>query len=565
MQPDKRDEFYSIHVPEAKNGDHYRFYIKFQDLAPGWYSDPRSIILHQCETFHCYNSVVYDDSLFVWTDEAFAIPEKSALVLYQLHIASFGSNDGEVYGNTGTFLSCIDRLDHLVKLGINCIALLPISKDACPHVCWGYDPISLFAIQDTFGTPDDLKQFVNECHIRNIAVLLDWVPNHLSDKNIVENWGCYIYPDDRSFTDFGPKPDYRSPQVRAWLLDNLQQFLLMFHFDGVRVDSTGTMRQDSNGQEMFEAWTLMQNATAIIRDMKPKAIIIAEDLKHNPALHYVAGFDAQWEDTFFRHMLDVVSTQDDNGIDLGKLKEALHGPPFLADLDLMHRVIFTENHDTIPINRCNRFPVAIATKGNGSGEDGDSTNAEHNVVSLKRSTLAAAILFCTPGIPMILAGQELYEIYGSEWPIPPPIDWSRKQTYAGICQLYADLIELRKNSGRATAGLTSPNFRIYHENHFEKVLAFHRYLRFGPSDDTIVVVNASSNEKPGYRLGIPRPGRWFKRCNTDDQKYYAKFDGSLKEEFFDIVDFPNNEPYDGFPFSIWFSHLPRYSVIILSQ
>jgi 1,4-alpha-glucan branching enzyme len=404
--------------------------------------------------------------------------------------------------------------------------------------------------------------------MRNIAVLFDWVPNHLSDKNIVENWGCYIYPDSRSFTDFGPKPDYRSPHVRSWLLDNLQLFLLMFHFDGVRVDSTGTMRLDPNGQEMFEAWSLMQHATSIIREMKPKAIIIAEDLKHNPALHYVAGFDAQWEDNFFRNMLDVVSSQNDSGVDLAKLRDALNGPEFLADLDRMHRVIFTENHDTIPINRCNRIPVAIASKAEPSGDgwDGDGdNNAEHNVISLKRSTMAAAILFCAPGIPMILAGQELYEIYGSEWPIPPPIDWSRKQSYSGICQLYSDLIKLRKNSGHSTAGLTSPNFRIFHENHFEKVMAFHRYLRFGPSDDTIVVVNASSNIKNGYRLGIPRPGRWFNRCNTDDQRYYAEFDGCLEEGYFDVVDFPHNEPYDGFPFSIWFSSLPRYSVIILSQ
>jgi 1,4-alpha-glucan branching enzyme len=385
---------------------------------------------------------------------------------------------------------------------------------------------------------------------------------------------------------------------------------------------------------MFEAWSLMQNATSIIREMsmhvyfiiffrslffviyfffasiiasqfaEPKAIIIAEDLKHNPALHYVAGFDAQWEDNFFYNMLDVVSSQQDSGVDLGKLRDALNGPEFLADLDRMHRVIFTENHDTIPINRCNRIPVAIASKAEPNGGwDGDGdNNAEHNVISLKRSTMAAAILFCAPGIPMILAGQELYEIYGSEWPIPPPIDWSRKKSYSGICQLYSDLIKLRKNSGHSTAGLTSPNFRIFHENHFEKVMAFHRYLRFacfsgcccssfccrrcrcfclvvvvffpssianccrfGPSDDTIVVVNASSNIKNGYRLGIPRPGRWFNRCNTDDQRYYAEFDGCLEESHFDVVDFPQNEPYDGFPFSIWFSNLPRYSVIILSQ
>jgi 1,4-alpha-glucan branching enzyme len=136
LHPDKQPDFYSIYVAEAKSDDAYRFFIKFEGTAPGWYSDPRSVILRMCETFHCYNSVVYDDSVFVWTDDGFEMPEKSALVLYQLHIASFGSSDGEVYGNTGTFLTCIERLDHLATLGINCIALLPISKDACSHVCW---------------------------------------------------------------------------------------------------------------------------------------------------------------------------------------------------------------------------------------------------------------------------------------------------------------------------------------------------------------------------------------------------------------------------------------------
>jgi 1,4-alpha-glucan branching enzyme len=136
LQPDDVAEFYSLHVAEAQPEHEYRFCVSVEGNPPAWTCDPRSLVLRWCDTFHCYNSVVYDNARFEWSDEHFIIPKKNSLVLYQLHISTFGHNGGEIYGTDGTFLSCVKRLDHLVALGINCIALLPISQDSCPHICW---------------------------------------------------------------------------------------------------------------------------------------------------------------------------------------------------------------------------------------------------------------------------------------------------------------------------------------------------------------------------------------------------------------------------------------------
>ena len=125
------------------------------------------------------------------------------------------------------------------------------------------------------------------------------------------------------------------------------------------------------------------------------------------------------------------------------------------------------------------------------------------------STVGAALVFTTPGIPMIFQGQEFLE---DDWfHDKDPIDWTKKKTFSGILQLYKDLIRLRLNRDGTTGGLCGSHINVYHVNHDQKVMAFHRYGTGGPGDDVVVVINFRKAPIGNYQVGLPRPGQWHVR------------------------------------------------------
>jgi 1,4-alpha-glucan branching enzyme len=141
--------------------------------------------------------------------------------------------------------------------------------------------------------------------------------------------------------------------------------------------------------------------------------------------------------------------------------------------------------------------------------------------SKKRSTLGAAIVLTSPGIPMIFEGQELLEDRWFQDKVP--IDWSRTEGENGILSMYRDLIALRRNRSDMTRGLCGQNIHIYHFNNEAKLIAFHRWDKKGPKDSVVVVVNMTNQNRDGYVIGFPRTGLWKTRFNSDSYNYGAKF------------------------------------------
>ena len=161
-------------IPGVGNGDVYLFAVTRAPGAPVMLiPDPYSRAFIARDMF-LLSSVA--DSAFEWTDAEFVPDPIETLVLYQLNIHTFTPE--------GTWVAATARLPEIVSLGVNCIALMPHTQDIHP-VCWGYDPISLTAAHCKFGTLRELKVFVNACHQHGLAVLFDWVPNHLHITNIL--------------------------------------------------------------------------------------------------------------------------------------------------------------------------------------------------------------------------------------------------------------------------------------------------------------------------------------------------------------------------------------------
>ena len=129
-------------------------------------------------------SRVYDHARFAWTDAAWRGVALPGSVVYELHIGTFTAE--------GTLDAALERLDHLVSLGVDLVELMPVAAFPGRHG-WGYDGVHLFAVHEPYGGPDALKRFVDACHARGLGVCLDVVYNHLGPSgNYLPRFGPYF-------------------------------------------------------------------------------------------------------------------------------------------------------------------------------------------------------------------------------------------------------------------------------------------------------------------------------------------------------------------------------------
>ena len=156
-------------------------------------------------------------------------------------------------------------------------------------------------------------------------------------------------------------------------------------------------------------------------------------------------------------------------------------------------MIYSESHDEVA-NGKSRVPTEIDTK------DSDNWFAQ------KRSTLAAALVFTAPGIPMLFQGQEFLQDGWFQDSVP--LDWHESEEFSGLVRLYRDLIHLRLNRTGCTRGLSGSGMNIFHQNQADNMIAYHRWHQRGPGDDVVVVVNFSHVSHENYNLGFPSPGTW---------------------------------------------------------
>lgn len=544
LQPNGNGHW-SIDVRGAVPGQQYKFVIRNGNQTL-WRNDPRARAL----TNSVGNSIIYDPEGFEWSNPSYQTPNWNEMVIYQLHIGSFNAAPG---GPVGTFNSAIARLDDLQALGINAIKLLPVHEFA-GDFSWGYNPSHPFSVESAYGGPDELKRFVDECHKRGIAVLLDLVHNHYGPSDLdmwrFDGWyengrgGIYFYNDLRANTPWGDtRPDFGRPEVRQYIRDNALMWLQEYRIDGIRWDSTLNIRQTIFGDNL-DGWSLMQWINDEINATQPWKIQIAEDLQGNewitrPTSGGGAGFDSQWTGSFHSPLRPLMITPwdgDRNMWDLvGALNQRYNGNPW-------QRVIYTESHDEVA-NGKSRVPQEIDPGNPGS------------YWARKRSTLGAVATMTAPGIPMIFMGQEFLE--DGWFRDDVPLDWSKAQTYGGIRLMYRDLIQLRRNWFNSTRGLSGPHINVFHVNNSAKVVAYHRWQNGGVGDDVVILMNWSNQSFENYQIGLPAGGQWRVIFNSDWNGYSPDFDNTFTA---DVI--ASNTPRDGLNFSGGF-RLGRYSAVIL--
>ncbi len=386
--------WWRIDAPARKDSD-YAFLL---DDDPTPLPDPRS--RWQPGGVHG-PSRRYDPSGFPWTDRSWTGRALPGSVLYELHIGTFTPD--------GTFDAAIERLDHLVELGVDLVEVLPVNAVDGPRN-WGYDGVLWYAVTENYGGPAAFQRFVDACHSRDLGVLLDVVYNHLGPSGAyLDRFGPYF----AGSNIWGPSLNLDGPgsdEVRRYVVDNALMWLRDFHVDGLRLDAVHALR-DSRAVHLLEELAI--EVVALEAHVRRPLTLIAESDLNDPRLVTARegggyGLHAQWDDDI-HHQLHAVLTGDRHGYyadfgSLAGLAATLRGAFYHADTPsaFRHRrhgravdtarlpghrfLAYLQNHDQI-----------------GNRATGDRISA-----SLSPGLLAcgAALLLCSPYTPMLFMGEE---------------------------------------------------------------------------------------------------------------------------------------------------------------
>lgn len=252
-------------------------------------------------------SMIVDPAAFKWSDAEWrGVPQLRGHILYELHIGTFTP--------AGTFDAAIDKLPYLRELGITMIEVMPVAQ--CPgRWNWGYDGVQLFAPNHAYGDHEALKRFVDRAHALGLAVILDVVYNHLGpDGNYLRCFSPHYFS-TRHKTEWGEALNLDGEQAqgtRDFILGNACYWLSEFHLDGLRLDATQSIFDDSRPHILEEL------ARAAREAGQPRSIVVISENEPQHAQQLLPpeqggfGLDAMWNDDF-HHAAKVALTGTRDG------------------------------------------------------------------------------------------------------------------------------------------------------------------------------------------------------------------------------------------------------------
>ena len=319
-------------------------------------------------------------------------PAKTDLVIYELLVRDFSTKRNYQY--------VLDSLDYLKRLGVNAIEFMPVNEYD-NNQSWGYNPTFHGALDKYYGTPGKFKELVNECHKRGMAVILDVVFNHISEKSpLIQMYpvssGAYVNAiakhDFNVFLDF----NHETPNTRAYVDRCLEYWLEEYNIDGYRFDlSKGFTQKNTLGN--VGAWgqydasrvAILKHYNDVVKNTSSDAYSILEHFAdQSEEKELVKSGMMVWGNFNYDYTQAAMGFSGGSFGNSYYIKRGFPEPGIIA---------YAESHDE------ERLMYKTLTFGNSSG----SYSTKDKQTALRRAELANVFLFCIPGPKMLWQFQEL--------------------------------------------------------------------------------------------------------------------------------------------------------------
>lgn len=488
---------------EARPDSRYGFLLDEDDTV---IPDPRSP--RQPDGVHA-SSQLHSVDESKWTDSTWTGRQLPGGALYELHIGTFTPE--------GTFDAAIDKLDHLVDLGVTFVEVMPVNGFNGTHN-WGYDGVLWYTVHEPYGGPEGLQRFVDACHRRGLGVVLDVVYNHFGPSgNYLDRFGPYLAQGSNSWGQAINYAEADSGPVRRYAIENALRWFSEFHIDGLRLDAVHAI-VDHTAVHLLEE--LAVDTRRLSAHLGRPLTLIAESDLNDPSLITARsgggyGLDAQWDDDI-HHAIHAAVSGERQGYygDFGSLQTLantlrhgfFHAGTYSSFRGRTHgRPVDTRR---IPASSFVTYTTTHDQIGNRAIGDRPGFYLEPGQLAVK-----AALVLASPYTPMLFMGEEWgastpFQFFTSHpepelgkatadgrkaefaehgWDsadIPDPQDpetfrrstlnWSELGTgeHARLLQIYRDLLSLR----REYPELTDPwleNFSVDYDED-ERWVVLHR-------------------------------------------------------------------------------------------
>lgn len=511
---------WELFIPSLSAGQLYKFEIRNRDSQEVLVkSDPYA---RYTEKRPSTSSIITNPSCYEWTDSHWIEQRKShdwlhqPMSIYEVHLGSWQRDE------QGQFLNYRELAHRLVayvqEMGFSYIELLPISEHPLDE-SWGYQTTGYFSPTSRFGTPDDLRYFVDYCHQHDIGVLLDWVPAHFpKDAHGLARFdgsALYEHEDPRKGEHLDWSTliyNYERHEVKNFLLANALYWLDQFHFDGLRVDAVASMlyldysREEwipnkFGGRENLEAIAFFQELNAVSHQEYTGTIIMAEESTSWPQVTRPThlgglGFSMKWN---MGWMNDTLSYMNHDPIYRKYHHESLSFSMLYA---FSENFILPFSHDEV-------------VHGKGSMINKMAGDEWQQFANLR---LLYTYMFTHPGKKLLFMGTEFAQ--RSEWDCSHSLDWHVLETafHQGVQRLVGDLNQLYHQ----TPALYQYDFEwqgfewIDCHDAEQSVLS---YTRKSADGFVLVIINFTPAPRHDYRIGVPQAGAYVELFNSDSHFY----------------------------------------------
>lgn len=554
---------YEAFIPEAKEGDLYKFCIESRQGKLLYKADPYA---NYAELRPGTASKIIDISGFSWGDKLWMEkrklkkPWEEAMSIYEVHPGSWkkhtieGDEDG--FYNYREFAHSM--VEYLKDMGYTHVELMGIAEHPFDG-SWGYQVSGYYAPTSRYGTPQDFQYMINYFHKNKIGVILDWVPAHFprDAHGLAEFDGTCVYeyadPKKGEHPDWGTKIfDFGKNEVKNFLIANALFWVEYFHVDGLRVDAVASMlyldygKQDGQwiankygSNENLEAIEFFKHINTVVSGRNPGTVMIAEESTAWPQVtgdpkDGGLGFQLKWNMGWMHDFLDYMQ------LDPFFRKDNHNRMTFAMSYAYSEKYILVLSHDEVV-----HLKKSMLDKMPGEPEE-------------KFSNLKAgyAFMFGHPGKKLLFMGQEFGQ--WREWSEKREIDWFllEEKPHKDLQNFVRELLKLyRKYPACYEQDTSWEGFDwINADDNYRSIFSFVRYSKSG-RNNLLFVCNFTPVAYPDYKVGVPKKKKYTLLLNSEDKAFGGTENGRPTEYM------AKKEDCDGREYSIAYP-LPAFGVAI---